>query len=130
MSGTLTHRDRVIRAIPLALGALVAAGWLLVLVAGAATPNPHSDFVGYYTAARLFQDGVSPYDRHAQIALRAELLNTSPDARAIQEYFYPPVFLLLILPFTALSVGAASLLWLCLQIWSVRTGLGPISPIA
>src|SRR5262245_5284939 len=78
-------------------------------------PDPYSDFVGDYAAATLLRTGHPPYDRDAERAMRPQLVGTLADPDAVVEYFYPPWFLLVILPFTWLTVSTANVCWTVLQ---------------
>ncbi|MCL4465983.1 MAG: DUF2029 domain-containing protein [Chloroflexi bacterium] len=74
-------------------------------------PPANSDFVSYYIGSALFGTGQSPYDRSAELALRASLTGL-PAAPADMLYFlYPPVFLVVMLPLAALGLQEASLIW-------------------
>jgi alpha-1,2-mannosyltransferase len=101
--------------VPVVLGIGIAAFWLFALLKTARPPNPNSDLVGYYIAATLMRAGVSPYDRTAQQERRVQLVG-DPNPHAVLWYFYPPQFLLLMLPFTLLTVGWANVAWLALQV--------------
>ncbi len=100
--------------IPLALGALVAAYWLAALFVAFPVLNPKSDFSTYYTAAAALRAGASPYDPATQEAWRMRLFGTRP-VDVASWYFYPPWFLLFILPFMLLPIGTAGFVWFLLQ---------------
>jgi hypothetical protein len=79
-------------------------------------PDRHSDFITYYTAAKLLQSGLSPYDLQQQRSVRAALPGCpAADPNAVLWYFLPPPFLLAIVPFLRLSPRAANVLWSCIQ---------------
>ncbi len=65
------------------------------------------DFETYYYAGTAFRAGLNPYDLGAL---------SSVAGRAIElPYIYPPVALILFLPLSYLSIGAASLVWLSIK---------------
>lgn len=98
------------------IGLAVSSQFLIVLLTATRQgPERHSDFVDYYVAAQLLRSGQSPYNQAAQLQARSDLIKAQPDAGAVVFYFYPPPSLLLIVPFTFLSLWAANVIWTGLQ---------------
>ncbi|MFC1514704.1 glycosyltransferase family 87 protein [Candidatus Omnitrophota bacterium] len=71
------------------------------------------DFLPYYSAAQVFRQGGDMYDPD-QIR-QAELKNGLPRFEKIFSYQYPPLFTVLILPFTFFKYSLAKVFWLALN---------------
>jgi hypothetical protein len=120
-------RSRGFAPVTLVCAALVGLGLGASIMVTAAmlaairqAPERHSDFLTYYTAARLLESNLSPYDPAAQQQLRSQLPGTVvPEPNVVLLYFLPAPLLVAILPFTRLSPWAANVLWTCLQAFVV-----------
>ena len=80
-------------------------------------PTLASDFVTYYIAGNLLLNGQSPYDQSAQIKLRTVTIGVKvPEGHeTLYSYFYPPTFLLVLLPLCLLPLSLAGKFWGLLQ---------------
>jgi hypothetical protein len=93
--------------------------WLLVGVALSvfALVRFGKDFRGYYAAAEVLISGGNPYDYNlvAQVLLEVTgIMGNNP-------YYYPPWFLWIFLPLTALSFPIARVIWMAVNfiLWNV-----------
>jgi len=91
---------------------LVRVGIVLVVVVVAAAyvamgASHQWDFETYYYAAKAFRTGLNPYDLDALSFVAGRSVELP--------FVYPPVTLLVFLPFSILPLGLASLGWLAVQ---------------
>jgi hypothetical protein len=93
---------------------------LIVATRGGYAPDPWqrplgTDFVSFWTAAKLALGGVPAAAWSPAFHAAAERANFPPEAGFAADYyafFYPPPFLLLCLPFALLPYGTAVSVWL------------------
>jgi hypothetical protein len=105
----------LVRAIPVFIGTLATFTILVLLFSDLRRGVSQRDFVTYYVSAQLLRSGVSPYDQQAELTLHRQI-GPPPDSSGNSLYYYPPSFLLAMLPFAARSPSTATLLWLGLQV--------------
>lgn len=67
-----------------------------------------SDFAGFWAAPRMYLNGIDPYDPAVYGAAVAQLGVQSPDWTI---FGYPPWVVFALLPFGALPVGTATVIW-------------------
>ena len=79
--------------------------------------GPQHDFAAYYAAARAIRVGADPYDA---AALRRVMGRPDLSAYGMAYGLYPPFLAICLIPLTALSFEAASIVWFCANhLWAI-----------
>lgn len=115
------HRDTWTRRV---CGGIIAVCIVEFLVATIGVQIRHlprsTDFASYYVAGALASQGVSPYDRSAQLELAADRhLGFEPFP-----FLYPPTFALLLQPLARLTYPQARQVWMLLSTLALLVALG------
>jgi hypothetical protein len=115
----------------LTLAWALSALMLIVITRGGSTPDPWgrplaTDFVSFWTAAKLVLDGAPGSAWNPIVHAAAERASFGPETGYAADYyafFYPPPFLLICLPLALLPYGTA------VAIWLVTTGAAYLAAI-
>lgn len=127
-------RDRVISALFLALGLGLLGAYILTLVSGTIPPQK-TDFISYFSAARLVVEGhgASLYNFAVLSGVERHVVAPYRLTYGVLPYVYPPYFAVGIAPLGVIGLvpayavwAALNLLWLSLSLVVIqrRAGLG------